>query len=170
MRYLLWLFLILLIITPVAADDHLEEDESGEHLGTLAIFFLILGSPYIMLRRLLVYSRRLDDSNGEFKEHVRRMYHNIRSNMLRLHNYSMLVATGVGLVHGLLLINRELGDTIFGILTLLAMILLSLSGILMYYRFRPVWDNRSARGFTKFLHRQWLLTIIMSITLILHIA
>jgi hypothetical protein len=164
----------LFTITAVA-DEHGEFGEEGEGgiagaLGSFAVFLLGVGFIYVVTRRSFVYSKYLDAEFDHVKENIRNIYKRFRKPLLNLHSIILIVATVVAGIHGVLLMDGEGANILAGWGAFAAMVLLSISGIIIYFRFRPIWEFRSSKGMLKLVHRQWLFTIIGAILLLIHVA
>jgi len=153
------------------------DDEGGilggdfaKNLGSGAVGFLGIGAIYIIAKRINIYSRKyLTDDYKELKDTIQKLFSNFRSPLLSIHNIAMILATILAVLHGIGVGYENNSVTIFGWLSAGAMIILSLSGILVWSKLRPIWDSREQRKLVKFVHRQWLFSIILVVGLILHL-
>ncbi len=175
LRSLLIIFLILSIHQVKADEDEDEEDDAediGKNLGTAAIGLLSIGFSYIFLRRSYVYSRKYlsDEDHGELKQIIKTIHKKLRSPLLILHNATMIIATVLGVIHGIIVGLGEIGIGVSGWIAAGSMIILSISGLIIWVRFRPIWNYRKQRTTIRFLHQQWLFTGIMLIALLLHVS
>jgi hypothetical protein len=169
------IFVLLLSSLSVIAQEHGERGEEGEGgfagaLGSLAVFLLAVGFVYVVARRSFVYSKYLDAEFDHVKESIRTTYKKYRKPLLNFHSIVLIVATVVAGVHGVLLMNGEGANLLAGWAAFGAMVLLSISGIIIYFRFKPIWEFRKSKGLLKLVHRQWLFTIIGAILLLIHVA
>lgn len=176
-KFLIILLIFILMISPVIADDdgeiEDEEDEINEEFaefsGSLAITLLLIGSGYVLLRRLYSWSRSWKEQD-ELKSTIMSVYRQFRKPLLIVHNWFMGLSVVVGGIHGIFLLGEDQSDIISGTVAWFTMLLLSIFGIIMFFRMRPIWKNRKAKGFVRFIHRQWYLSIFLIIVLIIHIA
>lgn len=166
--------IFLLLISVVYAQERFDGEEGGgdlaQGLGSFALFLVIVGAGYIVLRRGYVYSRKFLENDIELREFVKVTYNRAKGPLLALHNILMICGTIVGIIHGLLLMNANIFSVTFGWIAAGAMIVLSVSGIIIWLRFKPIWDYRQSRTLVRFVHRQWLFTGIFVFFLLLHIA
>ena len=82
----------------------------------------------------------------------------------------MIIATVLGVIHGIIVGLGEIGIGVSGWIAAGSMIILSISGLIIWVRFRPIWNYRKQRTTIRFLHQQWLFTGIMLIALLLHVS
>ncbi len=160
-----YLFILFLYIqTPVNAGI-------GKKLGVYSLDWLYIGSAYVILRRSYVYSRKyLSEERGEdLKLNIKEMYQNSRSPLLLLHNFVMILATIVGVVHGLLTGKHFKPIGIVGWLAVVFMILLSVSGYIIWQKFQPIWKYRKSRSQIRWIHKQWMFSTLLIIFLFLHL-
>jgi len=171
MRYSIPAAFVLLLAIPVAAEESGLEgvNEFPKALGSFALFLLAAGSAYVILRRLFVWSRNWQEE--EIKNQIMTYYKQFRKPLLLFHNIIMVVATIVGGIHGLLLLNSEYRVAVYsGVAAVVVMLILCASGIFMFFKFRPVWTKDATKGLVKYVHRQWLFSGILIITLLIHLA
>lgn len=157
----------------VLADDLFENKDSeelGEKAGTVALVLSIIGFAYVILRRTQVISKTyLSDEKKELKDKIRSTYKTWRKPLLNLHFWVNIGATVAALIHGYFLFDEELKMVITGSIATLAMLLLSVSGILIWKRFKPIWDYRTSRTALRYVHRQWLFTSVFLFGLTLYL-
>lgn len=159
-------------LTVLAGDlfEYEGPQELGEKAGTVALVLSSIGFAYVILRRTQVISKiYLSDEKKELKDKIRSTYKTWRKPLLYLHYWVNIGATIAAIIHGYILFDEELKMLITGLIATLAMFLLSVSGILIWKRFKPIWDYRTSRTALRYLHRQWLFTGIFLIGLILHL-
>jgi hypothetical protein len=175
--------IFVLIFLPAKANG---DDDNGEHdddeggvfgedgskeLGYFAILLMIIGSGYILLKRTYVYSRRYlsKDEYPQLRNFIKETYSKLKSPFLNLHNVTMFLATLAAVIHGLVL--GEAGEAIgiSGWIAAIFMIVLSLSGAIIWLRFRPIWTYRTSRTHIRFIHQQWLFSGLMVLALIFHL-
>ncbi|MHA2276363.1 MAG: hypothetical protein ACXAC2_11370 [Candidatus Kariarchaeaceae archaeon] len=173
---LIFFFLLLIMLPVVVAngDEDDEEDESdiGKNLGVAAMGTLSIGLIYIIFRRSYVYSQKYlkDEQHGDLKRALKRLYREFRSPLLLIHNAAMFIATLLGVIHGIIVGLGEDGIGISGWIAAGFMILLSSSGIVIWLRFRPIWNFRKQRRMIRFIHQQWLFSGFLLVALFAHVA
>lgn len=171
----LLLFLIVFANTVgVVADD---DDEGGilgedgvKEFGNWSLIFMGIGSTYIVIRRTYVYSKRYlnDEAYKPVKEKIANFYKKSKGPMLTIHNTTMIIATIFALIHGIFLGDDFEAIGLSGWLAAILMVILSLSGLIIWARFRPIWDYRTSRTQLRFIHQQWLFSGIMVVALVFH--
>lgn len=147
-----------------------DEDERGEELGTIALILLGFGGLYIVLRLVYRWSRSWSVEHDNLKNKTLSTYRRFRKPLLLIHNISTILAVGVGGIHGFLLLGNESSEVITGIIAWGLMVLISIFGLIIFYKFRPVWDKRDAKDFVRFIHRQWILSVSLVVVLLIHIS
>ena len=171
----LLLFIAIFSVNQVLAQDSGERRNGGENeiangLGGLAVWCLAAGAAYVVLRRLYLWSKTWGDENLEEQELLKSLYGQYRKPLLYVHNVANIAAVVIGGIHGLLLLNEQNGRVVTGIIAWAIMVFLCVFGFLIFLKLRLIWDNREVRGFLKFMHRQWILSIILIIVLLIHMA
>ncbi len=165
----------------VYADDENEngdyENERGsdfaEGLGVTAIMMLFLGSLFVILKRLQVFSK-LYLKGIEYEEvqitrkFISRFYREYRKPAFYLHAVTTFTATIVAALHGWLMGLQYDWVTYFGGLAVVSMIIMSLSGIVMWLKFWPLWEFEETKTMIKWIHRQWFFTGLMSVGTLIH--
>lgn len=164
---LLYFYLFILFLdfqTPVSAGI-------GKKLGVYSLDWLYIGSSYVILRRISVYSKKYlsDEKSGELKLKIKEIYQKTRSPTLLLHNFVMILATIFGVLHGLLTGRHFKPVGIVGWLAVVFMILLSVSGYIIWQKFQPLWSNRRTRSQIRWMHKQWMFSAALIIFLFLHL-
>lgn len=163
---LLYFYLFILFLdfqTPVSAGI-------GKKLGVYSLDWLYIGSSYVILRRISVYSKKyLSVERGDLKRKIKEIYQKNRSPVLLLHNLVMILATIVGVLHGLLTGKHFKAVGIVGWLAVGFMILLSVSGYIIWQKFQPIWKYRDSRAQIRWIHKQWLFSAALIILLFLHL-
>ena len=128
-----------------------------------------IGSGYVALKVIQWGIRRLDDVEYQSqKDRFKEIFKQYRRPLLIIHNYAMLVATAIAIFHGIILFDGWGADEITGLIAVIIMVVLSIFGLILYYRFRPLWNHSPSRKFLRIIHRQWVLSIILIIFLIIH--
>ena len=155
-------------------DDHplFGGDDNLKDLGVASLVVLSVGSIYILFRRTYVYSNRFlsKERYPEVKEFIKVNYHRFRQPVFLVHIYTSLIATLLAGIHGIPLIIGDKGMVISGLIAGSAMLILSLSGFVMWRRQKPFWENRESRKAIRWMHRQWLFTGLTVLGLILHLV
>lgn len=167
------LLLLMLLLTSIAvtADEHEVENEIGEGLGNAAVWLLVIGASYVVLRQAFVWSRKLQgDQFDGVKDIALLAYRKGRKPTLYVHNIIMLSAVVVGSVHGVVMWEGPDFTEIFGILTLLVMVFLSIFGLVLFFRWKPLWTDKTIRKYIRLLHRQWIFSVLLIVFLIIHTA
>ncbi|RMG25084.1 MAG: hypothetical protein D6732_22830 [Methanobacteriota archaeon] len=167
--------LLLLSIYQSMADDGYENegfgDDFGKGLGSLAIVMLVLGGGYVILRRGYVLAKKLNlTENEEYGDLIKTTYKSLRGPMMIAHLITNILATIFGALHGLSMHEYTRLTYYSGWIAVLAMVVLSVSGLFIYFKFKPFWKFRESRTFIRFLHRQWMITGILAISILLHLA
>ncbi|MCE7737382.1 MAG: PepSY domain-containing protein [Candidatus Heimdallarchaeota archaeon] len=141
-----------------------------KNLGNLSLILMGIGSTYILLRRSYVYSKRylVIEKYQPLKKNIANFYRKSKGPMLTLHNITMVIATIFAVIHGIFLEDDFKAIGITGWIAAILMIVLSISGLIIWAKFRPIWEFRTARTHLRFVHQQWLFSGIMVIPLILH--
>lgn len=186
-KSLIFVILFVVVFSIVMGVNAQRESDGGgrEHeggfagaLGGFAVALLWVGAIYVVAAMINNYLKKLADKGPsqypEVDEAVivyRNLWKEFRSRLLVLHNVAMLAACIVGLIHGILLLNRtSTGLLVTGAIAEGIMVLLSVFGAILFYRLRPIWDYRGTRKFTKFVHRQWVMSALLIIFLLLHVG
>ncbi len=168
-------FLLLLSTSLVSADDDDREsdgDEIAEKMGTVAIVATVIGAAYVLLRRIFIGSKMYLDKeeHKEILKQIKFVYQKLRYPLLLVHYLTMIIATIAAAIHGYFLLADDLFVTIFGTISVLAMVILSISGIFIWRKFNPIWKYRESRTVLRYVHRQWLFSGIFIAGLLLHFA
>ena len=155
-------------------DDHpfFGGDDNLKDLGELSLVFLGIGSFYILFRRTYVYSNQFlsKERYPEVKAFIKVNYHRFRRPVFLVHVYASLIATLLAGIHGIPLLIGDEGMVLSGILAGGSMLILSLSGFVMWRRQKPFWSNRDSRKAIRWMHRQWLFTGLTVLGLFLHLV
>lgn len=146
-----------------------EDDDFAEGLGSAAVNFVWIGALYFFLRRIYEIIRGLDKAKyGDIQKESIKWYRKLRKPLLWIHNISLIIATILGLVHGLFLLDDDFGVVYTGVFAVLFMVLLSTSGLIIYYKYRPIWNKRQIKGAVRYVHRQWVYSLLFVIYILLH--
>ncbi|MCY3415063.1 MAG: hypothetical protein INQ03_25655 [Candidatus Heimdallarchaeota archaeon] len=184
--YILYSILVLiisiaLIMGPVRAqlsgDDFTRE---AEDLGEVAQVLILIPFIYAAIHYLFKYRKHImhflsqrigwDDETEKKQENaIKLIYRKIRTPLLYFHGLLNLTATIVGAIHGMQMIDESEGSQILtGVILFSAMLLLSISGLLAFIRMQYHVLPRTLSSKLRIVHKQWVYTIIMLITLLLH--
>lgn len=178
---LFFLLFITSFFTPVSANDDDEDEweekplwkivdnDTAKDFGYIAIFFLIIGGLYILVKRAHFLSKSLFSSEKYSKvtDFTTVVYSKTRLPLFYAHLGVNLLATVVAFVHGLS-VELEGGMVVLsGMISGIFMLLLSVSGVIIWKKF---WPGKESRKLIRAAHRQWLYTAIVVITLVAHLA
>lgn len=185
--FLLTFFLLSALVITVYADDNFNyvgDADFARGLGTAAQILVFIGFAYSVLRRSYLTSKYLP---ADYATHVpkigdqlpaqkviqnflRDTYKRFRRPVLILHYVVNAFATVLAIIHGYLFLNLQNIDDrqLTGIIAAAFMIIISFAGLLIWVRFRPIWNHREAKSVINFMHRQWVITIIFLIFFIIH--
>ena len=171
----IWLILILIlgIIDFASAEHEGEEDEGnefGEKFGVAAIGLLGVGSVYIFLRRIVLWYPKLSNSNEDAAKSMKRLFARFRPQLMLLHQAFMILATISAIIHGLIVEREFESREIFGWAAAIKMILISTLGMLMWRQLRPFLRKIDLFTPIRFIHRQWILSVLLVIFLIIHLV
>ncbi len=182
-RYLLCLLLFSLlfsVFTVIADNDDFEggeiENDAFEGTGVAAFALMFMGFSYVLLKRTYIYSQRyLKEDQKELKGQIKDIYRKTRKPLMVFHFLVNIIATILAFVHGFMVFDfttlkfsGESGAIFTGIVAATAMLILSVSGYIIWQRVALIWENKATRKLTMALHRQWLFTIILLVSLIFH--
>lgn len=145
--------------------------EFGKGLGSFAVGMLLLGSSYVIFRRGYVLAKKVgltEDKN--YGNYIKEAYKQLRGPMMIVHLFTNIAATVFGALHGLSMTRYTQLTYYSGWIAVIAMAVLSISGIIIYFKFRPFWKYRESRTFIRFLHRQWIISVILVFSVVLHLA
>lgn len=171
--YFVLLFLLIFSITNRVAAEHeggLFGEDGVKKFGNFALIFMGIGSTYIVLKRSYVYSKRylVSEKYQPLKKNIANFYKKTKGPMLTIHNITMIIATIFAVIHGIFLGDDFEAIGITGWIAAILMIILSMSGITIWAKFKPIWDYKSHRTYLRFIHRQWLFSGLMIIALLMH--
>ena len=187
MRYrLTFLFIMLMnsIILKVYADDNNDNqyEEFGETLGEIGLYFLYFTAIYVVviyLRRFLkkLINNIVDEGNDGVKDNyitnfkilVDDFYQKNRKPMLYVHNIAATIVVVITGIHGILLYEKLDLENLTGIIAWILIVILSVFGYFIYYKFKPIWDQQKNRKFIRYIHRQRWLTILLILFMIIHV-
>ena len=146
-------------------------EDLGKSFGSFAIGFLALGFGYVMAKRSYLVIRKVGKhyENEELLKTSKDIYMRSRKPLFYLHVITNLVATGFGLIHGLSVELEKINAVNSGILALVLMTLLSISGLIIWKKFWPFWETKETKKLVNAVHRQWLFTFILIALLGIHV-
>ena len=153
--------------------DHEEdedENELGEKFGVAAIGLLGVGSTYIFIRRGILWYPRIPGSNDEAAKSMKRLFARFRPQLMLLHQAFMILATISAIIHGLTVKQEFEGREIFGWAAAITMIIISILGMLMWRQLRPFLRKVDLFTPIRFIHKQWILSVFLLISLTIHLA
>jgi hypothetical protein len=169
---LLFVFSILsLILTTANADEGESEDDDenewGEDLGSVAAWLMVASFSYVILRQKI--------SRTKLKELgiTTKQYGQSLQATLKLHMWVSAIATILAVYHAWLMIADEgwlEDDSLTGYIPLVAMIYLTLSGILLWRRLPDDWVDRVLRKRARQVHVQRWITVLFVIGLLMHVV
>ena len=138
----------------------------SDDAGTYAVYLLVTGFLYVILRQTVVRNFLLK-MGIERKKYTKNL---MRS--LQFHTLILLLSLVFGTYHGVAMIFDEgLTDTdsLTGILPLLLMAYFSGTGIVLWRRLPKEWFSRDLRRRARLLHSQRLALIVLFVTLAVHL-
>ena len=149
------------------ADEDDDENEWGEDLGSIAAWLMVASFSYVVLRQKI--------SRAKLKELglTTKQYGQSLQTTLKLHMWVSAIATILAVYHAWLMIVDEgwfEDDSITGYIPLVAMIYLTLSGILLWRRLPDDWVDRVLRKKARQVHVQRWVTVLFVIGLLIHVA
>ena len=97
-------------------------------------------------------------------------YKRTRKYFFFLHASINILAVIAGIIHGLRAEIENPMSFYTGWTTVFFMALISVAGIVMYFRFWPFWETKSSRTLIRWVHRQWLFTILILVFLGIHLS
>ncbi|MCE7736702.1 MAG: hypothetical protein GPJ54_17605 [Candidatus Heimdallarchaeota archaeon] len=170
---LVFIFILLLLNLSegVLAEHEEDEDENelGEKFGVAAIGLLGVGSTYIFIRRGVLWYGKSSSKNEDLAKSLKRLFARFRSQLLLLHQSFMILATVAAIIHGLTVEREFEAREIFGWAAAITMSIISLLGLLMWKELRPFLKKVELFTPIRFIHRQWILSILLSIFLAIHL-
>jgi hypothetical protein len=173
----IWTFLFIfsilsLILTTASADDDESEDDDdenewGEDSGSIAAWLMVASFSYVVLRQKI--------SRAKLKELglTTRQYGQSLQATLKLHMWVSAIATILAVYHAWLMIADEgwfEDDSLTGYIPLVAMIYLTLSGILLWRKLPDNWVDRVLRKRARRVHVQRWITVLFVLGLLIHVA
>ncbi|OLS26548.1 MAG: hypothetical protein HeimC3_08670 [Candidatus Heimdallarchaeota archaeon LC_3] len=126
---------------------------------------------YVVVKRLYIYIRKFvsKEKYPEVIEYSKKVYMKSRKPLFYLHLSTNLVATGLGIVHGLSVEVEKFNMFLSGTIGVLLMAILSISGLIMWKKFWPFWSNRKSKKLVSAIHRQWLFSALLVIVIWAHL-
>lgn len=159
----------------LADDDGYEGSDGGGAFGGLGeatLPLLVIGFAYVFLRRLHIYTQKYlpKKEYTETRAFVASLYRSLRKPLFYVHVVALGLATIFGLLHGWAYLNSSGGTFWTGLVAGVAFAIMSIAGLIMWQKYRPFWEIEETKGLIKWIHRQWVLTVIAFVALLLHLA
>ena len=159
-------FILSLSLSTANADDD-DENELGEGSGEVAAWLMVASFFYVVLRQKI--------SRTKLKELglTTRQYGQSLQATLKLHMWVSAIATILAVYHAWLMIADEgwfEDDSLTGYIPLVAMIYLTLSGILLWRKLPDDWVDRALRKRARRVHVQRWITVLFIIGLLMHVV
>lgn len=147
------------------------QEEFSKLLGTFTVGLLTIGFLYVLLTRCYVLIRKYVDKeyNPLIIETSRQIYSNFRKPMFYIHVTINIIAIFFGIAHGLAVEVKSELQANLGWLAVIIMIVLSVSGFIMWLKIKPIWNNKEIRSLIRTSHRQWILSFSLIIILLIHV-
>jgi hypothetical protein len=92
-----------------------------------------------------------------------------RKPLFYLHLSVNIIATILGLIHGLSVELEKPMMLVTGFLGVIVMATLSISGLIMWKKFWPFWSNRESKLLISAVHRQWLFSAMLVVIIYAHL-
>ena len=146
--------------------------EEGEGLAGIAITLLLISFAFPVLRRGTILSRRYvsDEDFSELKRSIQEFYKALRKPLFYVHVIANGGVITFGLLHALTVEMENNFRVTTGMLALGTLLILSVSGLIMWLRMRPLWEFKEARKAVRWFHSQWILTGFILLFLFLHVG
>jgi hypothetical protein len=140
------------------------EDEART-FGTYAVVFVLIGGIYIVIKRSYIYIKKYlkDEKYSNLVESSEKAYMRSRKPLFYVHLSANTLATLVAIIHGLSVELEEINMVSSGVIATVFMLLLTLSGFVIWKKFWPFWSNRDSRKFINAIHQQWLFSVMLII-------
>ena len=144
----------------------------SKSIGTFSAGLLSIGFFYVILTRSYVLIRKYVDKKSYPKviEVSKIVYTNLRKPLFYLHVLINIIAIFFGVYHGLLVEVKSELQANLGWLAIIIMITSSVSGFIMWLKLRPIWNNKDIRSVIRTSHRQWILSFLLIIILLIHVS
>lgn len=170
--FILFLFILTISANVIADDDDDREDENeyGEELGAGAMGLLGVGSTYIFVRRGILWYGNYSSKNEELAKSMKQLFARFRPQLLMMHQIFMVLATIVGIIHGLTVEREFETREMFGWAAAITMGTISILGLLMWKELRPFLKKIDLFTPIRFIHRQWILSVLLVIFLAFHVV
>lgn len=163
-----------LFLTQVHADDDEEDDDDfGKDLGPIAIGFFAFGTLNIIALYIFKGSRKLlgdEGKAGNTKKKISSIYQKIRKPLKYIHYASEGTAFVLFLIHGISLTRSDDIGIIIGWLTASVYITYALTGLIIWFRIKPVWSSKSAKKVLNRYHRSLIVLLLVVVIHIIHIV
>jgi len=174
MRFWIFLFIFFILslsLSTANADDDDEDDENenelGEESGSVAAWLIVVSFVYVVVRQKITRTKlkELGITTKEYGQYL--------ETTLKIHMWVSAIATIIAIYHTWAMIADEgwfKDDVLTGYIPLVAMIYLTLSGILLWKKLPNDWVNRVLRKKARQVHVQRWITVIFIIGLLIHVA
>ena len=152
------------------SDDAIES--YGKSIGYFTGYLLIVGFFYVIFMRSYILIRKYVNKEAHPKtiEWSKLFYSNFRKPLFFFHASINIIAIFFGIYHAQLVEVKSELQANLGWLAIAIMITLSISGFIMYFKLRPIWNNKDARSMIRVSHRQWMLSFALIIILLIHVS
>ncbi|MHA2105897.1 MAG: hypothetical protein ACW981_20925 [Candidatus Hodarchaeales archaeon] len=163
-----------------AEDDFFEDEQplfpivskdEARTFGTYAVVLVLIGGIYIVIKRSYIYMKKYlkDEKYSNLVESSKKAYMRSRKPLFYVHLSTNTLATLVAIIHGLSVELEGLNMVLSGIIATVFMLLLTLSGFVIWKKFWPFWSNRDSKKLINAVHRQWLFSAALIILLGAHL-
>ncbi len=164
-----------LFLTQVYADDDPEGDDDGfgKDLGPIAIGFFAFGTLNILALYIFKGSRKLlgdEGKAGQTKKKISSIYQKIRKPLKYIHYGSEGIGFVLFLIHGISLTKSDDIGIIIGWLTASVYISYALTGLIIWFRVKLVWSNKTAKKVLNKYHRSLIVLLVVVVIHIIHIV
>ena len=131
-------------------DDHGDENDLAETLGTISGVSFIVASIYILLFQLrkLLQKREFENKTiNQIKSGIKFLLTKYRKPLLILHYSAGTLGLLTIIIHGILFLSEDLGTVILGVITSVLYLFYLISGIFIKIRFsfmkkhKALWKN-----------------------------
>ncbi len=161
------------LIQVSADDDDDDEDDDNEEdlsksLGWAAVGLFAVSSVYIAFYQTYRFTRRLskEGRKGEIRKFIGNVFLKVRKPLLYTHYFSGLAALIVLLIHGVML-TKDDAEAVIGWVAAGVYILFIITGIILWFKIKPIWVRKKLRKTIFYIHRSLLIFIII---IAIHIA
>lgn len=128
-----------------------------------------MGSVYLVFRRGVLWYGNFNTKQEDLAKSMKRLFMQFRPYLLMIHKIFMILATIAAFIHGFTLEREVATNSLFGWVAAIIMAVLSTLGILMWTQLRPILKKIDMYIPIRFIHRQWILSVILAIFLGIHL-